>query len=113
MPIIVSEHGDINVFDSREEAEAYLEPHDVENAEYEIFDNEGIQLLAQVEETPGRGIPGLAGIKLKVVRIRDTSMVSADRLRALLSKFVERSGHGPVAESLPIPELIRMARTLA
>lgn len=47
-PIIVDENGDVNIFESIEDAERYLEPTDVENNEYTAYDSQGrlLRLIA-------------------------------------------------------------------
>lgn len=45
-PIIVSENGDISIYDTLEEAILGLEAIDVRNNEYEFFDSEGYRLIA-------------------------------------------------------------------
>jgi len=44
-PIIVSEGGDVDVFESIEDAEKYLEPIDVKAGRFKAFDCEGRSLL--------------------------------------------------------------------
>ena len=51
-PVIVDENGSVNVFDSIEAAERYLEPIDVENDEYIAYDSEG-RLLKLIPVHPG------------------------------------------------------------
>lgn len=53
-PLVLSENGDVLLFASREEAEAYLEPIDVQNQEYRGYDAAGRLLAFQVttEEVP-------------------------------------------------------------
>ena len=50
-PLIISEHGDLLVFDSKEAAEGYLEAIDVANGEYVGYDSEG-RLLRLVPAWP-------------------------------------------------------------
>ena len=50
-PIICIEHGDVELFVSKESAENYLEPIDVINNEYECFDADGNLLDVDVEST--------------------------------------------------------------
>ena len=65
-PIVVSVRGDISVFDSVESAEGYLEVPDVENAEFELFDSEGLVLHARAESFTTR-ILGV--LEKKIVKI--------------------------------------------
>ena len=56
LPIIVKENdcGDINVFATIEEAEAYMEPVDVENGEYTVTDADDqlLEVRVIIEEIP-------------------------------------------------------------
>jgi len=38
VPVIVYENGDVSLFASQEDAERALEPIDIKNCEYQIFD---------------------------------------------------------------------------
>jgi hypothetical protein len=40
---ILNEHGDVNIFKSEKDMIDYVEPIDVENEEYEVFDSEGLK----------------------------------------------------------------------
>jgi len=53
-PILINEHGDISTFATVEEAEAYMEPIDVERGEYVVTDAAGLPLSVVVvtEEVP-------------------------------------------------------------
>lgn len=71
-PISVNEHGDISTFQSVQEAEAYMEPIDVERGEYVVTDADGRQLALNVviEEVPL--FWGLWKTPVKRVRIVDS-----------------------------------------
>jgi hypothetical protein len=92
LPIVLSEHGDITVFTDKESAEQYLEPQDITNAEYEIFDASGDLLCAKVKEVPAKRILGMLGVTSKTVEISDPHKVKNDseRLRDLLAQFLAR-----------------------
>ena len=112
-PIVVSERGDITVFDTMEAAEKYLEAPDVENFEYEIFDSVGNVLYASVEVVRGKRIFGLLGGSSKVVKILASSSGACDkdRLRELLTHFLQTPASESIAnEVLSLPELIAKAR---
>lgn len=55
-PIVVYENGDVSLFDSVESAEQALEPLDVANSEYRIFDGDGNELNGSTEQTPAKGL---------------------------------------------------------
>lgn len=70
-PIHLNENGDVTTFDSIEEAEAYMEPVDVEHGEYVVSDAAGKQLLAVVVIEEARLFGGLWTTRVKRVRIRE------------------------------------------
>jgi hypothetical protein len=47
-PIIVNEKGDVSLYETVEDAEVALEPIDIENEEYAIFDSEGLVMVPRV-----------------------------------------------------------------
>ena len=94
-PVIISESGDVDVFESVEDAEKYLEPVDVRAGRFVAFDSEGRSLLlyptsprisiALAEETPSH----------------------AEELSVLLKRFLGQVGVAhPSLESDSLPELI-------
>lgn len=86
-PLVVSEMGDIDLFETVREAEVYLEPIDVENDEYEAFDASGRRLILDVvnEVLPGKSYP------VRMTRIRLDEAIhdpSVDRLAKLLREYL-------------------------
>jgi hypothetical protein len=83
-PIIVDNYGDMMVFESLTKAESYLEPIDIRNGEYIVFDSGG-HILKQsvIKDFKGRERVALTleqdykweGDKLKTVLIRFLSQV--------------------------------------
>ena len=51
-PIIINENGDISIYDSLEKAELDIEPPDVKNNIYTIYDSEGLMLIPVVVDDP-------------------------------------------------------------
>lgn len=49
-PIIVNERGDVSLYETLAEAEVALEPIDIENNEYTIFDSEGLTIVPRIAE---------------------------------------------------------------
>jgi hypothetical protein len=108
-PIVLSEHGDITVFADKESAENYLEPQDLTNAEYEIFDANGNRLCSKIKEIPARHILGkLLRVKLKAVELSDFPGVQneSERLRDLLLQYMTRVKPSFEDNAAPIVELI-------
>jgi hypothetical protein len=106
-PIVVSEGGDISVFDSVESAEGYLEVPDVENAEFELFDSEGVVLHARVESTTTR-ILGVLEKKIVKIFTPLDGEENPERLRQMLTAFLAASGRGLNSDKLS--DLINYAR---
>lgn len=75
--------GEIHFFDSPEEAEAYMEPIDIQNGEYEIFNPQGFIILASVEKKKGVLAP-------ERVRLTLSSRQEADYLRTSLESYLQR-----------------------
>ena len=106
-PIVVSEREDISVFDSVESAEGYLEVPDVENAEFELFDSEGLVLHARAESSTTR-ILGVLEKKIVKISAAREGEENPERLRQLLAVFLLASGSDRKSEQLP--DLIDYAR---
>ena len=70
-PISINEHGDISTFASVEEAEAHMEPIDVERGEYIVTDVDGRRLAVQVVMGEAPLFWGLWKTRVKKVRIAD------------------------------------------
>jgi hypothetical protein len=91
-PIIVNGHGDVSIFESVEYAEQYLEPIDVKNKEYIVYDSEGhiLQLAISKKERPS--IFDRAGY-IETVRISAVESGSdrSSELRKLLIKFFQET----------------------
>lgn len=79
-PIILVEGRDIQIFFSLEEAEAYVEPTDVEANAYQVFDATGLRLELLIEKPEGFLEP-------ERVRMRE----STDRDEATLSVAIRQA----------------------
>jgi len=81
-PIIVDARGDVSAFDSVEAAEVALEPIDVSNKEYKVFDAEGTLLEPRVTSN---------GLRVRLV---DSSPPERqpDELAVVLRRFLSRMG---------------------
>lgn len=93
-PIIVDNRGDVLIFDSVGKAERYLEPIDIRNQEYVIYDSEGHRLAGVVEKH-------FLAERVKLLPASETGM-AADELRRVLIGFLEQVGsrqERPLAES--------------
>ena len=78
-PIIVNENGDVTLYQSAETAARALEPIDVKNNEYVVYDSEGFVLLLEC-----------AGPRV-FISGRAASQPQAEKLTAVLRAFWERA----------------------
>ena len=91
-PIIISESGAIDVFRSLHEAENYIEPIDVKNNEYVIYDASGRLLAANVVEQKKKRSSIIAGTSEQVVISRTEEVPAhAEDVKRLLSEFLAQS----------------------
>jgi len=103
-PIIVNESskieapGDVSLFESVFAAERYLEPEDVENKEYFIFDSEGQRLRPLVE---GRSVR---------LTQSETDPNQAETLRSMLAWLLELAGNQEAwCRNASLSELVQKA----
>jgi hypothetical protein len=82
-PIIVDAKGDVEVFGSLAAAEAALEPIDVANEEYKIFDADGLLLAATI---------AIDGIHVRIVESSPPDR-QPEELVSVLRRFVSRLGN--------------------
>lgn len=83
-PIVVDNKGDVSVFDSVEKAERYLEPIDIRNNEYVIYDGEGRLLRGVI-------VKHLLAERVKLEPISEPG-APASRLRDVLVDFLGQVG---------------------
>lgn len=86
-PIVVYENGDVSVFSSRETAERALEPIDIKNGEYKIFDASGTLITPRVVKQK-RGSYWIEAVELSDVNDR---RMFEDELQSLLTDFLVRA----------------------
>ena len=103
-PIIVSEHGEVVVFESIETAARGLEPIDVRNGEYIAYDSEGF-LLTLVASEPRITISGRLDQPARPEELRQalvdfiesvdngTEQTKPSSLVHLLAYFIQRFGY--------------------
>jgi hypothetical protein len=106
LPIIVSENGDINIFSSCEDACSYLEPVDVQNGEYVVFDADGFLLKINVIEKQ-RSYFGLWKFKSLSVNIEDKGSEDKPKeLIEILLNFLTAAGINKFEKDVKLPELV-------
>jgi hypothetical protein len=112
-PIVLSENGDLSIYDSVSELESHIEPVDVLNSEYEIFDSEGKLLVAKIESRRGSGLFGFLGGKVKFVKVFQPpeALIQEERLHKLLVKYLQKPSEPEDSfGALTLLELIEKAR---
>jgi len=109
-PIIVDESGDISIFDSARSAERYLEPIDVRNEVYEVYDATGRRLKPEIRAET-RLFFGRFGFKTESVVLVSSELVEADRLQQRLLRFLEKVKKGDASlAALPLETLVEELR---
>lgn len=117
LPIIAICDGWLEVFKSKEYAERYIEPIDVENDEWEAFDADGCRLTLTVEKQSTHGFWSLFSKFEEVVRIAESEPPRAEReyVRKLIAEYVDKlrqaERHKPLVpaealEKMPFEQLI-------
>jgi hypothetical protein len=89
LPIILDEKGDLSVYDSLEKLLKYVEPIDVRNQEYIVYDSEGRFL--QLGTATTRILFGLLeGPEVVTFETEEPTPAQASELRACISDFLTR-----------------------
>jgi len=95
-PIITNENGDISFFASIQNATSYIEPIDIRNDEYEIYDSEGI-ILKCIATKHG----------IRIIETKESS--KKDKLMSILKRFYITIGLDPAwVENATLSELITL-----
>jgi hypothetical protein len=98
-PIIADSRGDVLVFETVALAESYMEPVDVRNGDYVVFDSEG-RLLAVAVERKGRH-------DRTVLRPGEAIPAHASVLRETLLRFLAKTRlAAPGMEQMNLPQLL-------
>ena len=94
-PIIVTEPGDIDVFESVHDAELYLESPAVKEGRLKVYDSEGRLLSLDQESTPDLKLFGVTLIvdpgTVKIGR-EESATTHKDELRHILVEFLIATG---------------------
>ena len=96
LPIIVNEHGDVQVFESVNDAETALEAIDVRNDEYVAYDADGQRLLVSVVEENDH-------VQISYEEDRGNGR---EELKKILSVFLVRTGHPDEVKEMSLQQLI-------
>jgi hypothetical protein len=103
LPIIANSHGDILVFGSIDYAQRYMEPIDVLNNEYDIYDSEAFSLRANVVKQGKRERVILEKVEPPVQNLQEVERILRRFLTAVLNPV-------PLIPALSLDELVEMAR---
>ncbi len=98
-PIIVSDPGNIDLFESVQEAERYLETPDVDDGQTMVYNSEGRRLSLEVVTEPSTKLLGIEINCIRTEKIRigrhESLPVHGNELRQLLIDFLTRVGAAP------------------
>ena len=101
LPIIVSESGNLNFYRTLEYAQIDIEPIDVQNAEYVIYDADGFLLVPRVVHER----------RVEVVQIIPTPEIRKAELKELLTNFFSEVGHErTVLETMDLAQLVEIGK---
>jgi hypothetical protein len=105
-PVIIDERGDITLFSTASAAALKMEPVDVLNAEYDVYDSEG-QVLSPVVTNDGR--------RVDLVEL-ERPRYAPETLRTHLQTFIEAVGPervGVTGEEVRHASLARLVEILS
>ena len=98
-PIIADNRGDLCVFETVAQAESYMEPVDVRNGEYVVFDSEGRLLVPVVASNGNR--------ERTVLKSAESVPAHEKALRDALVRFLAKT-----RSASPSPEKMSLAQLL-
>jgi hypothetical protein len=98
-PIIADNRGDVLVFDTVAAAESYMEPVDVRNDEYIVFDSEGRFLTPSVESAR-------RGERTLLKDAEPTPAHASEARKTLLQVLMRSSRSAPGMEQMTLAQLI-------
>jgi hypothetical protein len=103
-PIIAVSRGDLHAFETIAQAESYMEPVDVRNGEYVVFDSEGRLLVPLVASNGNR--------ERTVLKSAESTPAHASDLRNTLLRFLAKTRFAtPGMEQMDLTQLLsRMPR---
>jgi hypothetical protein len=102
MPIIADNRGDVLAFDSVPKAEAYMEPIDILNGEYVVYDSEGYILKPSV-------VKDKKGRERVLLGPADEKRKDEEKLRTVLVQFLSQvTETNQPLESFSLGQLVEM-----
>lgn len=100
-PIIVAENGDVDIFESVEKAERYIEPIDVKIGDNVFYDSEGRVLRAFV-------VNDSRGIEKTVITSNEDEKINHSELKKILIDFLEYLNYPRLElEEMELSSLVR------
>ena len=111
-PLVLDEHGDIQVFESVDELICEVELIDVRNQEYDVFDSEGRKLELTVAEHGVSKRLAYPSERHKIVlRCADPRPTHQDELKKRLLNFLHRVGEAVTEyENRPLENVLDRVR---
>lgn len=94
--IILSEHGDLSVFDTEDRLKGYIEPTDIKSNEYKVFDENGYVIDLSVGVNIKKFL-GVTVLKEEIVNVNKTKKLQRDQLDSLIAKYLKISLNSSVA----------------
>ncbi len=113
-PFIVYELGDLELFQDVASMERYLEPIDIENNEYTVYDSEGRLVQLTIESVPTTSLFGLVKGHNDSVRVAGCEIepLHSAELATRIRDYLARTGQ-PVAADQPLQELVETLHQVA
>ena len=107
-PIIINGHGNVSIFESVEHAEQYLEPINVKNNEYVVYDSTGRLLQSAICKTklPSIFCESKFIETVRISAIENGSDRSGELHKLLIKFFQETRAVVDINHLLSLPELV-------
>ena len=107
-PLILSAEDGAEVFQNQDELIRSVEPIDVDNGEYVVYDSEG-RLLSLYTKKPTGPLGFLQNVEIV---LEDSEVVNPDQLRSLLIRNLEQLGLGQATDrDLNLEQLVQRLGT--
>jgi hypothetical protein len=105
-PLIFSANDDFVIFRTADDLIRYIEPMDVDDGDYVVYDSEGRVLSLYTKKPSGP----LGFLKNVEIGIHESELVKPDDLRNILISHLETLGKGQASDrDLDLTELIQRA----
>jgi hypothetical protein len=105
-PIVADNCGDITLFETIDSAERFLEPIDIRNQEYELFDADGNILRASISQDA-------KGVERVELQHDDSMRCDESKLRQKLFAYLQQLGLDAGMEDSSLSALLRRVAEFA